>query len=61
MLVSRNIAKVAWLYNEFTSKRKVESNSEFVLIVADATESQMAALVNNKLIIIKIISLLFFR
>ena len=53
-LVSRNIAKVAWLYDKFTSKKKSMPNGEFILVVADATDTQMAAIVNNKLIIIKL-------
>ena len=53
-LVSKNIAKVAWLYDKFTSKKKTMPNGEFVLVVADATDTQMAAIVNNTLIIIKL-------
>ena len=31
----------------------MDSNGDFVLVIADATETQMAAIVNNKLVLIK--------
>ena len=48
MLVTKNIAKVTYLYESFVSKRPVQVNGEFVCIVADATEQQVAAIINNK-------------
>ena len=53
MLVTKNLQKVTWLYEEFVSKRPVKNNAEFVLVIADATEDQMAAIINNKLVVIK--------
>ena len=53
-LVCKNINKITYLYETFTSKKQVNSNDEFIMIVADATDQQMAAIVNNKLVVIKL-------
>ena len=54
MLVTKNLAKVTYLYEAFVSKSPVSNNGEFVCVVADATDQQMAAIVNNKLVIAKL-------
>ena len=53
-LVRKNINKITYLYETFTSKKQVNSNGDFVMIIADATEQQMAAMVINKLVVIKL-------
>ena len=53
MMVTKNLKKVTYLCETFVSKRPVDNNADFVLVVAYATEYPMAAMVNNKLVIIK--------
>ena len=38
MLVTKNMRKITYLYETFTSKRPVSSNGDFICIVADATD-----------------------